>query len=112
MKIAAIILFLIVGILLFIAYKKQWLNKNTFEALVASATVLAALAAIFVFIIPAAQPTPENKNEEAPKTSSQYLNSNQSLKPSPLPIDNTNSNTSSQRSIPHNLITANTNTDN
>jgi len=67
-KVLFLIVFAIVTTFLFVAHKRQWWSKATFEALVVAATVGAAIAAIFVFIIPAAQPLPQppmqaNKNE-------------------------------------------------
>lgn len=82
MREAFLILALVIGVVLFIAHKKNWIGQGTFQALGAIFGILGALAAVFVFVIPAAQPTPENKNEGNPRTNTitQNLNSNQPVK--------------------------------
>lgn len=83
MKIAAIIFFFIlIGVMLFRGLKSPRFNQDNKKALIETATVLAALAAILVFVFPAAQPPTQpppsaNKNESHIKPSLGNGNANQ-----------------------------------
>jgi len=60
MKTVLIIFLLLAGIALFIADRKRWISSRTIASLVRISPIIAALAAILVFVIPAQKSTEES----------------------------------------------------
>lgn len=68
MKIALFLILALMAIILFLAHRRHWISNRTFNGIVGIAAIIAAFAALAVFIVPTAEQPKKAANINEPET--------------------------------------------